>query len=109
MESTPMAMGDNGNVNMNNDATDTTNSIIPPEGGAYNTTATLLAHLQYLYSTHQPSPTVSSAERSFFYVITAIICWKAFWLIMARHGDDNRYIFLTYFMLYVTYMVVKWA
>ena len=45
--------------------------------------------------------------RGWFFIITAILCWKGFWLVMGEHGDDNRYILLTYAMLYVTYVVLR--
>jgi hypothetical protein len=48
-----------------------------------------------------------AGERHWFWVLMAILCWKGFWLVMAQHGDDNRYILLTYAMLYITWMVLK--
>ena len=48
-----------------------------------------------------------SNGRGWFFVIAAILCWKGYWLVMGEHGDDNRYILLTYALLYITYIVLQ--
>jgi len=66
--------------------------------------------LQGVHRPQQPPPASSrhGYERGWFWIVMGILCWKGFWLIMADHADDdnNRYIVITYVMLYITYMAL---
>lgn len=55
-----------------------------------------------------PDVLAGVAGRHWFWVIAAILSWRGFWLVMAHNGEDNRYILITYSMLYITYMLLKY-
>lgn len=63
-------------------------------------------HQEYMPGRPGPDVLAGIAGRHWFWVLIAILGWRGYWLIIAHHGDDNRYIFMTYFMLYITYMLL---
>jgi len=46
-------------------------------------------------------------KRRWFWVVAGVLCWRRFWDLIGEHGDEARFIGLTYFVLYVTILVAR--
>jgi len=59
-------------------------------------------------SAQAKEPAKRSTYRHWFWVTSAILAWKAYWNMMAGLGDNNSAIVMTYFMLYMAFMLMMY-
>jgi hypothetical protein len=46
---------------------------------------------------------VRRTRRGWWWIALGVMCWRRFWELMVGHADQDRFIFTTYAVLYVTF------